>query len=300
MKPHDERVGPGDGLVSPDAQPAWRHAGIPVIDGHVHVNRFDLMAPGPRAVIETNPTFPLMDRFMRDPAAFLEHMDHEGIQQAWLINYSARKVMGYGREVNDWVARYVEADPTRLVAVGGYDPDESPDGEAAIEAVRDQGIKAVKIHTVHQHLRPDDARLRNAFAACERHRLPVIFHTGTSRFPGADNQFADPAPVADVCARFPKLDVIIAHGGRPDHTKVAVDLLKAHPNAWLDLSSCPPKRLPDYFGDLEALSRRTLWGSDWPGPGVPGMGANVAAFLQLGLSPQVNRRILRDNLASLG
>ena len=25
----------------------WRHAGIPVVDGHVHVNRFDRMTPCP-------------------------------------------------------------------------------------------------------------------------------------------------------------------------------------------------------------------------------------------------------------
>jgi uncharacterized protein len=275
--------------------PHWPHAGIPVIDGHVHVNRFDLMAPGPKAVIQQNPTFPLMERFLRDPHAFLEHMDREGVQQAWLINYCARSVMGYGREVNDWVAGYVDADRTRLVAVGGYDPAEDGDGEAAVERLRDLGIHGLKIHAVHQHIRPNDERLYGAYSACERRQVPVIFHTGTSRFPGADNAYADPTPLGAVCMRFPKLPVIIAHGGRPNQTREALQVLREHPNAWLDLSSCPPKRLPDYFGDVAALAPRTLWGSDWPGPGVPGMGANVAAFLALGLGPEANRTILRDN-----
>lgn len=129
--------------------------------------------------------------------------------------------------------------------------------------------------------------------------MPVIFHTGTSRFPGADNSFADPSPIGAVCSRFPDLPVIVAHGGRPDHTRQAVALVQEFDNAWLDLSSCPPSRLEAYFGDLRELAASTLWGSDWPGPGVPGMGANVEAFLALGLPAWANHAILRDNAANL-
>lgn len=279
------------------ADARWRHAGIPVVDGHVHVNRFDLMTPAAQATIRGNPTFAQMERFVASPEAFLEHMDAEGVEQAWLINYCAKQVMGYGPEVNDWVAGYVAADPKRLVAVGGVEIEHAT--EQAVERLRDLGIRALKVHTVHQHVRPDDARLGPVFAACERFGLPVIFHTGTSRFPGADNTYADPAPVAAVCARHPRLDVIVAHGGRPDHTKAALGVVAQHRNAWLDLSSCPPHRLAAYFGDLETLASRTLWGSDWPGPGVPGMGANVEGFLALGLSQRANRLILRDNAKSL-
>lgn len=274
-----------------------RHAGIGAVDGHVHVNRFDLMRPAVAATIRSNPTFHLMERFVASPEAFLAHMDAEGVEQSWLINYCAKQVMGYGPEVNDWVAGYVDADRERLVAVGGVEVDAA--SEAAVERLRDLGIRALKIHTVHQHVRPDDARLESAFAACERRRMPVIFHTGTSRFPGADNAYADPSPIAAVCARHPKLPVILAHGGRPDQTQAALDIVARHRNAWLDLSSCPPHRLATYFGDLETLAPRTLWGSDWPGPGVPGMGANIEAFLRLGLSPRANRLILRDNALSL-
>lgn len=270
-----------------------------MVDGHVHVNRFDLMTPGARRVIESNPTFPQMERFVRDPDAFLAHLDAEGVWQAWLINYCAKSVMGYGDEVNPWVAEYVQADPERLVAVGGYEPGAGGDGAKAADRLHAMGIKAVKVHTVHQHLRPDDERLRPLFRRLEELRMPVIFHTGTSRFPGADNAYADPAPVGAVCARFPDLPVILAHGGRPDQTDAALEIVEEFPNAWLDLSSCPPQRLGAYFGDLEALAPRTLWGSDWPGPGVPGMGANVEAFLKLGLPERANRLILHDNSQAL-
>jgi uncharacterized protein len=296
----------------------WPHAGIPVVDGHVHVNRFDLMAEGPRSVIEKNPTFARMLEFLHDPDAFLAHMDAEGIWQAWLINYSARAVMGYGWEVNPWVSVYTQADPKRLVAVGGYDPRTDGDGAAAMDALRDLNIRALKIHPVHMHLSPDahvektrlGRRLRAAYARAEELRMPVIFHTGTSVFPGANNAYASVAPVERVLADFPDLPVILAHGGRPDQCDEAMRLVHAHANAWLDFSSLPPKRIPEWFGDLDApcpdgrsglttLSHRSLWGSDWPGPKVPGMGANVASFLELGASRDAYHRVLHDNAQSL-
>lgn len=278
-----------------------------VCDAHVHVNRFDLMAPGPKSVITQNPTFPLMERFMRDPDAFLAHMDLEGITQAWLINYSARDVMGYGWEVNPWVAEYVEADPERLVAVGGYDPRADGDGERAVDRLRELGITAMKIHPVHMRLAPDahrdDDHTGSELAAMYRRaselRMPVIFHTGTSIFPGADNAYAGVAPLGHVASDFPDLPIVIAHGGRPNETAQAVQLVQKYPNMHLELSSCPPKKLPDYFGDLEALAPRMIWGSDWPGPKVPGMGANVAAFKQLGLSAAAEAAILWDNSQKL-
>lgn len=277
----------------------WRHAGIPVIDGHVHVNRFDLMTPGAQELIRQNPTFPLMQKFVASPEAFLEHMDRQGIEQSWLINYCAKEIMGYGWEVNDWVARYVEADPKRLVPIGGYDPKHDGDAFAAADRLHDLGIRAVKIHTAHQHRRPNDPELWSLYARMEQLGMPLIFHTGSSSFPGADNFFADPTPITNVCLSFPKLQVVIAHGGRPDQTADALEVLSICKNAWLDLSSCPPQRLRDYFGDLESLAPRTLWGSDWPGPGVPGMGKNVESFLALGLSKKANQMILHDNAASI-
>jgi predicted TIM-barrel fold metal-dependent hydrolase len=270
-------------------------AGQTVTDAHVHVNRFDLMRPPARALIEQNPTFALMQRFVADPSAFLEHLDREGVRRAWLINYCAKDVMGYGWEVNPWAAEYAATDLSRLVATGGFDPRFDGEGERAAEALHDLGIRAVKVHPVHQALSSGDARFFPFYEALERLRMPVIVHTGTSRFPGADNSFADPLAVVPVLERFPRLQVILAHGGRPDRTKEALAMLRRFPNAWLEISGCPPHRLTDYFGDLAPLASRTLWGSDWPGPGVPGMRKNVEAFEALGLPQAAQEDILHNN-----
>lgn len=250
------------------------------------------------ALLQRHPAFASMQRLGEEPTEFLEYMDEEGIQQAWLIQYHAEDTMGYGRKEAEAVWRFCEADEERLVAVGGYRPAEG-DPAVHVEDLRSHGVRVLKIHPVHQHLDPGDPRLAGLWEAAADAGMPVVVHTGPSVFPGADNAYADPGLLAPVLAAHPRAQVIIGHGGRPDATQTAVELVERHDNAWLDLSGCPPKRLHQYFGDLEALAARTLWGTDWPGPGVPGLAANVEAFMALGLSEEAQRAILVDNATRL-
>ena len=53
------------------------------------------------------------------------------------------------------------------------------------------------------------------YRAAEANGVPVMFHTGTSIFPGARNKYGDPIHVDDVAVDFPKLKILLAHGGRP-------------------------------------------------------------------------------------
>jgi hypothetical protein len=81
--------------------------------------------------------------------------------------------------------------------------------------------------------------------------------------------------------------------------ETAAFLVRRHPNVHLDLSGIPPKKLLEYLPRLEQLSDRCLWGTDYPSPGVPSMGRNVADFRTLPLSDGAQQRILWDNAAEL-
>lgn len=264
----------------------------------MHVPRSEGMKPSLQALLRKNPLWREYEALGQDPDAFLAYLDTQGVHQAWCITYNAAPTMGYGRESGEWIAEFVQANPQRLVAVAGYHPDTDGDGAAMVDAWRESGVSALKIHPVHQHISPGDERLWSFYGRAEELRMPVVFHTGTSNFPGADNSFAGPGPLAHVLEAFPELPVIVAHGGRPHHTKEALDLLRFD-NAWIDFSGCPPSRLRDYFGDLDAVAPRTLWGTDWPGPKVPDMKTNLDAFRMLGLTSGSQELILHDNAARL-
>jgi uncharacterized protein len=270
-----------------------------VTDCHVHINPQWEMRPDAVRLLAHSDAEAL--RYLKEPDFFLDYLDRCGVERAVLVNYVAPDVIGYTEKANEFVSEYARANPRRLIAAGGIRPDHpEPEGEIA-RLVERLGIRALKLHPPHQLFRPNAyadgslPALGSIYAACERHRLPVIFHTGTSVFPRARNKFADPMLIEDVAIDFPDLPIVLAHGGRPLWTETATFLTRRFPNVWLDVSGVPPPRLLDYFPRLPDLSEKVLFGTDWPGPGVKDIRANLDAFRALGLSADATRRILEEN-----
>ena len=270
-----------------------------VTDCHVHINPLWEMRPdAARLLTHFDPGD---TRYLKDPSSFLEYLDACGVDRAVLVNYVAPEVIGYTEKANDFVSEYARTDPKRLIAVGGIRPDH-PDPEREIARLATSlGIRAIKLHPPHQLFRPNAytdgelPSLRGIYAACERHQLPVIFHTGTSVFPRARNKFGDPILVEDIAVDFPELTIVLAHGGRPVWMETATFLARRFPNVWLEISGVPPSRLMEYFPRLPMLADKVLFGTDWPGPGVKDIRTNLDAFRALPIPAEAQRRILEEN-----
>jgi hypothetical protein len=277
-----------------------------VFDCHVHVQPWDQMKPAVRARMAAGRRdLDEIQKALAEPRELLRLMDREDVERAALINYVAPEVMGFDHSVNQWVSQFVRGHEDRLVAVGSVHPRFVREAGAETSRLFDElGIRMLKIHPPHQLLAANaylsgEEALGRIYATAERLGRPVMIHTGTSIFPGARNRFADPMPVDDVAVDFPKLKIVLAHAGRPLSMETAAFLVRRHPNVHLDLSGIPPKKLLEYLPRLEQLSDRCLWGTDYPSPGVPSMGRNVADFRTLPLSDGAQQRILWDNAAEL-
>jgi hypothetical protein len=98
--------------------------------------------------------------------------------------------------------------------------------------------------------------------------------------------------VDDVAVDFPRLKILLAHGGRPLWMDTAFFLIRRHRNVYLDISGIPPKTLLKYFPRLEEIANKTLFGTDWPGPGVPEIANNLEQFRALPLSEETKQQIL--------
>jgi len=105
--------------------------------------------------------------------------------------------------------------------------------------------------------------------------------------------------VDDVAVDFPKLKILLAHGGRPLWMQTAFFLVRRHPNIYLDISGIPPKTLLKYFPRLEEIATKTLFGTDWPGPGVPDIKKNLDEFRALPLSQSTQHQILTKTALSI-
>lgn len=281
-----------------------------VTDIHVHIQPWDQLHPAAREMMARDrPDFGELEAMMQEPEEILRRMDEAGVQRIGMINYVAPELMGFTSTANAWVAGTASAAPDRLLPFGGLDPRDREviaDPAGAVDRLVELGIRGLKIHPPHQALRANAYRpgaaeehlpaLEGIYARAQGRQLPVMVHTGTSIFPGARSRYGDPMDCDDVAVDFPELTLILAHAGRPLWTRAAVFLARRHPRLFLDLSSIPPRRLLHYLPTLPQLAGKCLWGTDWPGPGAPSLGHNLAQFLEIdGLGADARRAILHDN-----
>ncbi len=276
-----------------------------IIDIHIHIQPLHMFKPQALELIKRGRRdYADVERFSADPAAFLKFLDQIGIERAGLINYVSPDVIGFPPEVNDWIANYCSAAPDRLLAFGSVHPKHMPDAGAEVDRLAKIGIRGLKVHPSHQLYSPNAYRdglgpLAAVYERAQAHGLPIMVHTGTSIFPGARNLHAQPMLADDVCVDFPGLVVILAHGGRPLWMNEAFFLVRRHRNMYMDISGIPPQKLLEYFPRLEDIADKVLFGTDWPGPGVPEVRGNIDKFLAVPLSEAARQKILYDNAARL-
>jgi hypothetical protein len=276
-----------------------------VVDAHIHVQPWRQFRGEALATMTARRAD--LDRIaglFESPAKFLRFLDEEGVDRAVLVNYVSPEVTGFTDEVNAFVGAFCRGHEDRLVPVGGVHPrlSRDPAGDLA-RAVEQHGLRVLKLHPPHQLFRPNAYRdggglpaLEALYARAEALGLPVLFHTGTSIFPGARSKYGDPMDLDDVAVDFPRLTIVMAHGGRPLWMETAFFLLRRHPNVYMDISGIPPRSLLTFFPRLAEVASKTLFGSDWPGPGVPGVRRNIEEFRALPL-PEAARDMILSGTA---
>lgn len=272
-----------------------------VVDVHIHIQPFHMMKPDVRETFwKGKKDRARLEALADDPKLLLAQMDADHIEKVGLINYVSPDLMGFTEECNDWILNYASAAPDRLLAFGSVHPAFTENvGEEAQKLV-DKGVKAFKVHPPHQQFEANAylgtfPKLAELYQVAEDAGLPVTIHTGTSIFPGARSRLGNPMDVDDVAVDFPKLKILLAHGGRPLWMEEAFFVVRRHPNVFLEISGIPPQRLLEWFSRLEEIASKTVWGTDWPSPGVQSMRHNVDQFLALPLTEETKTAILSGN-----
>ncbi len=277
-----------------------------VTDIHIHIQPWDQLRPEVRERMRKGRgDYDDIQAMIADPARFLSCLDAAGVARAGIINYPSPDIMGFTEEASIFCARYCNTLRERLIAFGGVHPRFTKDAAGDVKRLAELGIRGIKLHAPHQVFSPADYRergmksLEQIYRACQELRIPIMFHTGTSIFPGARSRLGDPMGIDDVAIDFPDLRIILAHGGRPLWSEHAIFLIRRFPNVYMDISGIPPRRLLHYFPRLDQFADKTLVGSDWPAPGVPSLGAIMAEMEEVPLSPEARRQIMGANARKL-
>jgi hypothetical protein len=269
---------------------------MPVLDFHVHVGRRDHLTPsfidyygtvlGPEAL-------QVLDDLT--PEGMSHYLDGEAVDHAVVLAEYSPSVTGV--VPNEFTADFCSRSH-RLTAFGSLDPRSRDNaGEQVEYCVKRLGCKGIKLLPSYGHYSPSDPWLYPAYEVAQNLNVPVMFHTGTSLFPGTKVRYAHPLLLDEVAEDFRRLSIVMSHGGRPFWYKEAEWMLRRHANVFVDISGIPPQHLLEAFPKMDQLSERFVFGSDWPN--IPSVGAQVARIQALPLSQRTLDNLLWDNGARL-
>ncbi len=254
-----------------------------VIDAHCHIYPEKIAA---KAVAGT-------DRFYGTVAAgagtvtdLLQMGGKAGVDR--YVVHSVATTPKQVRSINDFIAGAVAEHPHTFIGLGALHPD-CPDMAAEVQHLKALGLHGVKLHPDIQAFQLDDPRNHPMYALCEQEGLPLLLHTGDSRY---DN--SNPNRLLPVLKAYPGLTVIGAHLGGYSVWEEAVEQLAGIPNLYVDCSSCfwklskaDARRFIRAYG-----TDRVLFGSDYPMWNVQN---ELAFFLDLDLTDDELRGILSVN-----
>lgn len=162
--------------------------------------------------------------------------------------------------INEFIAGEVKSHKDKFTGLGTLHP-ESQDVRGDVEHVIELGLHGIKLHPDIQNFDVDDKRCIKIYEECERFNLPILFHTGDSRYDHSNaNRFAP------ILRAFPNTTMIGAHFGGYSVWEDACEKLRGIPNLYVDCSSSffkidkktALKLIKSYGVD------RVMFGTDYP------------------------------------
>ncbi len=272
--------------------------GMPLIDVHLHAARLATLKMPREVWLQGFPGTGTLERIYDEagtvvPAEFDAFLAAEGVDTALLMSEYSPKVTGM-QVIEDMlpIAAYA---PDRIKIIANVNPHLHYPVDEEVRRQLALGAVALKIHPVHAGVAANDRMLYPAYEACQAAGVPVVVHCGTSTFPGAANTFGDPVVLDDVLRDFRSLTLVLAHGGRGWWYDAAAFLALSNDRVWIELSGLPPSRLRDYYSrqNWSRLTRRMIFGTDWPG--IPGIAANARAVANLMPDETTAAQVLAGN-----
>lgn len=194
--------------------------------------------------------------------------------------------------INRFISETVKQNSGKMTGLGTLHP-ESDDILRDVEELISLGLKGVKLHPDIQGFKIDDFRCLKIYEICEKKHLPILMHTGDSRY---DN--SNPNRLLPILDIYTDLIIIGAHLGGYSLWDEAVKILQQCPNLYVDTSSSlfalDKKTATDYIRMYG--TDKVLFGTDYP---MWYPDKEIQRFMNLDLTEQERINILAKNAANL-
>ncbi|MCW2493783.1 MAG: hypothetical protein JWN47_3147, partial [Frankiales bacterium] len=211
---------------------------------------------------------------------------------------------------NSYVAEQVSGRP-ELIGFASVNPMRPNAVQLLEEAIEQLGLRGLKLGPTYQHFHPHDNKCLDLLAVADEHRIPVIWHQGTTFTPSAIAEYARPLQLDLVARTFPQLRMWIAHFGHP-WADEALSVIRRHEHFFIDASALDtrPWQLAQALASAKEyrVLDRVLFGSDYPFSTVErtAAGLHEAAGMcrKIGIADvteaDVDQICQRDSLSLLG
>jgi len=268
-----------------------------VIDFHTHVVQKyeDWDETVHQLIKDYNPDFHRNFASHMSPSGLLAQMDDAGIDYSVVLAEYAPITCGI--TTNQFAAQFCQHSP-RLIPFASVNPYLVAHPAQKLEQeIKEYHFKGLKLEPTYVYFYPNESKIYPIYEVAAHFDIPLLVHTGSSIFKGARLKYGDPLLLDDVAVDFPQLRIIQSHGGRGFWYERAFFLAKLHQNVYIDISGLPPKNLLKYFPNLDDLSHKIIFGSDWPN--LPSLKENINAIKQLPISQQAKENILYKVAANI-
>jgi hypothetical protein len=237
--------------------------GIPgIVDAHVHFLPDSIQNAVWRWFDRVIPPWPITYRSSADER--LKILAELGVRHHTALAYAHQP--GMLPFLNDHTLGLAGAVPAVIPTFTIY-----PEPGVAAETARclAAGGRAVKVHLQVGGFDATDPTLDGAWSLLQEAGIPIILHAGAVADGSGNEEWCGPEPVRRLLGRFPRLRLVVAHLGAPDHDAF-VALAEEHDGLWLDTAMVftdppylgpSPTHLVDRLG---ALGNRIVFGSDFP------------------------------------
>jgi len=266
-----------------------------VVDFHTHVGHRRFWNP---QIVEEftrlSPSFAESMETLMTPENLISFFKGQGIDCAVCIADNSEVT---GCVPNDFVLDFCKGHP-ELIPFCSVNPHEPDITETMVPYVQRHRIGGFKFFPTYQYFYPNDRKLYPFYEFLESSGKVVMFHTGTSNFPGAKTLYGDPLYIEEIAVDFPRLQVVMAHSGRPFWYDKAFYLSRLHKNLYMDLAGVPPQHLLRYFPKLESNVDKILFGTDFPAQPKP-LSSLIGIIEGLPLRPESIEKILGENARRL-
>lgn len=228
--------------------------------------------------------------FVGTAKALINQCNDVGVEKCLVT--SVATTPHHAQSINSFIASEVELFPDRFIGFGSLHP-ESESLEYDADHLIELGLKGVKLHPDIQNFKVDDPKVIRIFEICNQKGLPVLLHTGDSRF---DN--SNPNRVEKILKMFPDLTIIGAHLGGWSVWQEAAKKLSKFENFYVDTCSSfyalkreDAKKIIETYG-----TKKVIFGTDFP---MWKQKEELDYLFSLGFNDEELQDILYNNLSKI-